>query len=228
MPPSQLNISRNQISYLGVFSSPMLDWIGDFSDPSKALLQAIEPFGYGIDSLNITTATQPVSQQSAQVSFGGQGNYLCKLDRCEANFFNMNSQAQVLVAKVLGAADASLREANPEWGIRSHQFTYSAHGELEAKSAKEMLQQFQIQVPKQGGVSKGTGVIFRWHVPEKDWDTQLTLDESLVVKGGLFLSLMISTEKSLTDFTEVLKDGHVYLTGVLGEMGITLPPEGDA
>lgn len=215
MPTGQLNLSRNQLAYLGLFASPMWDWAEDFVAPGQALLQIFEPFGYGIDALNITTATQQLNQQSAQVFFGAQGNYLCKLDRCEANFFILNFQAQILAAKALGASDTALRETSQEWGIRSHQFTYTAHGELEARSVEETLGQFRIQAPKQGGVSKCTGGIFHWQVAEKGWETQLTLDESILVKGGLFLSLLIRTEKKLTDFTEVLKDGHVYLTVLL-------------
>ena len=120
-----------------------------------------------------------------------------------------------MAAKALGAADTALRETSPERGIRSHQITYTAHGELEARSVEETLGQFRIHAPKQDGVSKCTGVIFHWQVAEKGWETQLTLDESILLKGGLFLSLLIRTEKNLTDFTEVLKDGHVYLTRVL-------------
>ncbi len=227
MAAGRLNIIRNQFAYLGLFASPMVEWFGNFSEPSKALLKAFLPMGYGLDSLHITTATPQASQQSVQVVFGTQGNYLCKLDRCEANFFNLEYQAQIQAAKVLTDAGAALREASPDLLIRSHQFTYIAHGQLEAKSVDEMLGQFHIQAPKQGGASQGTGVIFHWRVPEKSWETQLTLDASMLVKGGLFFSFSLTTEKDLMDFTGVLKAGRVYLAGVLEQTGVVLPVESD-
>ena len=79
--------------------------------------------------------------------------------------------------------------------------SYTAHGELEARSVDETLETVANRAPKEDGVSKCTGVIFHWQVAEKGWETQLTLDESILLKGGLFLSLLIRTEKNLTDFT---------------------------
>lgn len=208
-----------------MFRHPMMEWFGQFHEPSRALLQAFKPHGFGLESLQVMTGAQLVNQQGVQMLFGVQGTYTWRLDRSEAVFWNLNFPAMLHAVKVIRAADEQLRQTSPEWGIESHQFSYSAHGVLETGSVADLLGQFKIPTPTSGGTHAHTAPIFYWKVPEKGWETQLNIDKSQIMSGGLFLSFSLSIRKDRIEFEEVFGQAHEYLTGILQEFGVQLPSE---
>ena len=222
MMPHKLNVRRNQLDYSAFLSSPMLDWLGNRTLPARALVEAFSPLGFGVESLQIVGATQNASQQAVQMLFGGQGNYTCKVDRSEASFWNLETQAMERAAELLGAADASLRKS-PSWHVKSHQFGYSAHSELTTGSLAEVLGQFKILVPKSGGQHIGTGLMFHWKVPKADWETLLTLDRSIAIPNGLFVHFILTVGKDKINFPQLLGSARSYLQSVLADIGLILP-----
>jgi hypothetical protein len=225
MPQFILKEQRNQIGYTGFYRRPMVEWLGKFVEPTKALLEASLPYGFGLDSLQINTGTQFANQQCVQMYFGLQGNYSCKLDRSEAVFWNLNSDGILRAAEILGGTDAVLRKLSPEWELKSHQFIYSTHNILDEKSVAELLGQFKIPAPKSGGNHTRTAPIFYWEVPDKGWQTQLTVDASQVIPGGVFLSLTLLTEKDRVEFQQILEEGRAYVKSILKELNISFPNE---
>jgi len=221
----QLEIKRNEIGYTGSMAYPMLDFLQHLNAPAKALLEAFEPFGFGLESMQLLTASQAVSQQAILFNFGWQGTYTFKLDRVEATFWDLDESALQRSFEVLLAADRSLRKHAQGFQIKRHQLVYSAHGLVQPGHAGEILGSFVTPQPKAGGVSAGTGVIFHWDVPDKKWITQLTLDRSMAFKDGLFLLLSIESSADNMNLPMALVEGRQYLSSILRELGLELAGE---
>lgn len=222
----QLLVRQNQIGYTGSLARPVLDFLQNLSVPAKGLLEAFEPFGFGLESMQLLVSTQAVSQQAILFNFGWQGTYTFKLDRVEATFWNLDEAGLQRSSEVLLAADRSLRKCAHSFQIKRHQLIYSAHGMVQPGYVGEILGSFVTRQPRAGGTSTGAGVIFHWDVPDKKWITQFTLDRSLIFQGGLFLLLNIESEDDSMDFPKVLGDGRKYLASILNEIGLELVGEG--
>lgn len=221
----QLEIKQNQLGYTGFLARPMLDFLQHLNEPAKALLDAFEPFGFGLESMQTLTNVQAVNQQAIVFNFGWQGTYTFKLDRVEATFWNLDDSALQRSSEVLLAADRSLRKHAQDFQVKRHQLVYSAHGLVKPGHVGEILGAFVTPQPKAGGISMGSGVIFHWDVPDKKWITQLTLDRSLVFKEGLFLLLSIEIAADHIDFPTALVEGRQYLLSILREIGLELTNE---
>lgn len=221
----QLEIKQNQIGYTGFLGRPMLDFLQHLDGPAKALLEAFEPFGFGLESMQALAGAQAVSQQGLLFTFGWQGTYTFKLDRVEAVFWNLDESGFKRGAEILMAGDSALRKHAQDFKMKRHQLIYSAHGLVKPGHVGEILGSFMTPQPKAGGVSTGTGVIFHWEVPDKKWITQLTLDRSLVFKEGLFLLLSIESTVDTIDFPMALAEGRQYLSSILREIGLELAGE---
>jgi hypothetical protein len=77
--------------------------------------------------------------------------------------------------------------------------------------------------PKAGGIDKGNGAIFHWEVPDRSWSTQLVLDRSLVISGGLYAMFTLLVLKDMVNYSELLTEGRTYLAALFGELGLDFP-----
>lgn len=221
----QLQVMRNEISYTGSLAQPLLNYLQQMNEPAKALLEAFEPFGFGFESMQALASAQAINQQGLLFTFGWQGTYTFKLDRVEAMFWNLDESGFKRGAEILMAADRTLRKYAQGFQMKRHQFIHSAHGLLQPGQVADVLDPLIKMYPRSGGVSKGTGVIFHWDVPDKHWTTQLTLDRSVFYEDGLFLLLSIECFSDNLDLPAVLIEGRQYLIAVLQEIGVELAGE---
>ena len=69
----------------------------------------------------------------------------------------------------------------------------------------------------------GNGAIYNYAVPGKKWETQLLIDKSQDVAGGLFVSLEIRIHKGEVDYGQMMRDGRKYLADALAELELVIP-----
>jgi len=222
-PIRQLFARRNQINYTGLLHAPVVDWLQNLTVPAQALLEAFGSYGFGVESLQILGAGPAAAQHAVQMLFGFQGSYTVKLDRCEAAFYDLDEKGMVRAVQLLADADQALRRYSKMFKMKSHQITYSVHASIDGGRAIEVLRPFVATVPKTGGSCEGNGFSFRFSLPQKGWQTTLTLEMSQVVVDGLFIYFVIHTGADRLDFPQLLVDGRSYLRGVLQELGFWFP-----
>ncbi len=218
-----LDVQQEQLTYVARFSRPLFEVWGDGKTIVRSLFEAFSQFGVPLSNIRLepgmTNATDPV----VNVNIGSGGNHKFMFDRTETVFAYLTEDSIKSIPSLLEASTRWIRATSPSLKFASHQFVYFNHGHLKNASVEEFLKSVGPKSPKTGGVNKGNGAIFHWEVPDRKWSTQLVLDRSLVIPGGLYTMLTLLVFGDIVNYPELLGEGRAYLGAVLGELGLNFP-----
>jgi len=218
--PHQLLVQQNQLIHTGLFSRPLFELWGEGKTILKGLFDAFSPYGASLADIRVQSPVGGPADQVVTVNIGLKGIHSFKIDRVEFTFFNYTEDFFPSIAKILESSARWIRGAVPSFKFASHQFVYSSHSQLKASTAEEVLKAISRIGLKSGGVDGGTGVIFHWTVPQRNWTTQLVLDHSVVVAGGLFMMFSLTVTADVVDYVSLASDGRSYFNALLDELGL--------
>lgn len=220
--PYQLEIENNQLTHTGSFARPLLDLWGDGKAVLQGLYKAFSPHGAAFAAIRNESASASPPDQVVSVTLGPRSVHRFRLDRTETTVQDFSEEDLRKFPSLLEASSRWIREAVPSFSFSSHLFSYTAHGRLKSGVAGDMLKALGPAAPKAGGSDLGTGVIFHWRGPSPGWQTQLVLDHSVKLSGGLFVlfTLVIATDD--IDYAKLAGEAQEYLYGVLSEIGVEL------
>ncbi len=110
-------------------------------------------------------------------------------DKIEFSFSNFSQAFFETIPKTMGELTAWIIKAVPDFKFASHSFFYFSHSFVEDSTPQEVLKAVNTRELKSAGISVGSGAIFNYTVPSRNWETQLLIDKSRHLAGGLFISL---------------------------------------
>lgn len=217
----QLLVQQNQLVHTGYFSHPLFELWGDGKTILRGLFEAFAPFGTGLPDIRVEPGLVSPADQVVTVNIGLMGLHRFRFDRVESTFFNFSDEAFVKIPGIIEASAKWIRLAVSSFQFGSHQFVYSSHCQVVNSTARDILGSICARSLKPGGLDLGTGVIFHWEVPERNWTTQFVLDRSVVVKDGLYMMFTLVVTGDVSDYASCARDGRSYLEDVLGDLGLS-------
>jgi hypothetical protein len=219
--PFQVEIRHEALNYTGIYVKPALELWGNGGAIIKSLLDNLGPHGTTFQSIQVSNPVPNASDTSvtAQVPQGG-GTVKFGFDKLEFKFANFNSQFFEAIPTFMSNLSAWLHKA-PDFKFASHHFTYFVHGFVKDSTPQEALRGL-VKELKSAGISTGNGAIFNQTVPSKSWETQLLVDKSRHLTGGVFISLELLIKKGEIDYAQVVKEGREYLASALSELNLEI------
>ena len=218
---AKLQIQQAQLVHTAYFAEPVLGLWGEGKGILQSLYNAFHPFGAGLTDIR-AEGINP-GDQVVSVTLGQTGIHRFRFDRLETTFFNFSESEWATFPAILAASLEWVRKASPATKIGRHQFTYTSHSRLEGEAGDACLRRIGPAAPKSGGVGQGSGAIFHWEVPDRQWTTQLLVDKSLVVPDGLFLLFYLTIGVDKVDFFDIAASGEKYFSSILKELNLDLP-----
>ena len=216
----ELVVQQNQLVHTGLFARPLFELWGEGKTILRGLFDALSPYGATLPDMHLQSIQATPADPALTVNIGTKGIVTFRLDRTESTFFNLTEGFLADIPKVIESSARWIRAAVPSFQFKSHQVVYSSHSRVEKSTVEALLGSLGTRSIKSGGIDKGAGVIFHWSVPEKNWTTQLALDRSVVLAGGLYVMFSLLVVGDTEDYGALAKDGRSYLTGLLEELGL--------
>jgi hypothetical protein len=218
--PFQLELRHEALHYTGMYAQPVLELWGNGGTIVKSLLDVLGPYGTTFQQIQATNPVPSASDASvsAQVPQGG-GTVRFGFDKLEFKFANFNRQFFDAIPTIMSNLSAWLHKS-AEFKFASHHFQYFVHGFIKDATPQDALRGL-VKELKSAGISTGNGAIFSQTVPSKSWETQLIVDKSRHITGGLFISLEL-TMKGDIDYAQVVKDGEKYFADALAELNLEI------
>lgn len=144
-------------------------------------------------------------------------------DKIEFSFSNFSQAFFETIPKTMGELTAWIIKAVPDFKFASHSFFYFSHSFVEDSTPQEVLKAVNTRELKSAGISVGSGAIFNYTVPSRNWETQLLIDKSRHLAGGLFISLDVRIHTGEIDYAQLIMDGRKYLADALAELDLVIP-----
>lgn len=220
--PYELLVQQNQLVHNGLFARPLFELWGDGKTILRGLFEALSPFGATLPDMHIQSVQATPADPVVTVNIGVKGTLTFRLDRIESTFFNFTDEFLREIPKIIESSARWIRAAVPSFKFSSHGLIYSSHSQLSKYTIEEVLKSVGTKTLKSGGVDKGTGAIFHWAVPQKNWTTQLVLDRSVVLAGGLYMMFNLLVTADAVEYDSLAKEGRKYLDDLLAELGLVL------
>jgi len=214
-----LTVEREQLVHTAQFSRPVLELWGEGKKIVSGLYNAFSPFGVSLADIRAEGSNPAEQVITVNISSGGVHRF--RFDRLETAFLQFSQETFERIPLILDASLRWIRDYVPEAQVGSHQFVHTSHCQVAGDgSVESILQRIGPSAPKSGGTRKGSGTIFHWDVPEREWQTQLVVDRSLAVSNGLFLMFTLTIGHDKINFVELSGSAREYLFGILNEIGL--------
>lgn len=215
----ELTVQQNQLVHTATFSRPVLELWGEGGAIIDGILRALGPFGVRLADIRNESPSQNPADQIVTATIGLRGIFRFRFDKLESTFFNFVDEDLLQIPKILEAGTSWVQKAVPTATISNHQVVYSSHGTLKGKSVKDFLGFSKVSA-KSGGINNGSGVIFHWLLPEREWETQFLIDRSLLIPDGLFLMFSLSSKKEIQNYSTFASEVQSYLGGIIEEVDL--------
>ena len=221
--PYELDVQHEQLTYTGRYSRPLFELWGDGGKIVGGIYDALQPYRVRLSDIRVepgqTTASDPI------VTAGIAGGGVCRFafDRLELTFSSFSEESLKQIPAIISASTGWIRTTVPTIKFHSHLTVYHAHAKLTGAVVGEFLKTLGQRNLKSAGIDRGSGAIYNYEIPDFGWTTQLVIDSSLLVSGGLYLMLSIATNRDRLDYGALLVQGRSYLSGILQELDLHFP-----
>lgn len=216
----ELLVQQNQLVHTGFFTRPLFELWGEGKTILRGLYEALSPYGAALPDMHLQPVQTTPGDPAISVSIGARGTFTFRLDRTESTFFNFSEELLGDISRIIESSAQWIRVAVPSFEFKSHQAVYSSHSIVEKSTVEAVLASLGAKTLKSGGTDRGTGVIFHWSVPEENWTSQLVLDRSVIVSGGLYLMFSLLIAGDISDYVAFHKKVRSYLGALLTELGL--------
>jgi hypothetical protein len=221
--PFELDLQHESLSYTGHYARPTLELWGNGGVIIKGLLGALGPHGVTLQQIQVSGALPNASETVVTAHVPGVGSVKFGFDKIEFNFAKFSSAFFEAMPSTVNALVAWIAEAVPDFKFASHRFLYFSHSFVKSTTPQEVLRALNVRELKSAGISVGNGAIYNHTVPAKSWETQLLIDKSQYLPGGLFVSLDLAIHTGEVDYGQVLMEGRRYLADALAELNLVIP-----
>lgn len=220
--PYVMDLKQELLNYTARFQRPALNLFGAGERIVRGLYDAFAPFSVPLTSFQLP-ALGNAGETVVTVRLGDVGTSKFSYEKTELIFSNFSEDFFQSIPKILAASTDWLRAADSAFKIASHSFTYFSHSLLKGSNVAEYLTKVHPFNLKSGGVSLGTGAIFNMVDSERNWQTQLMVDRSVSLDGGLFVSLSIITKADKIDYDKMMVEAREYFGALIKEIDLELP-----
>ena len=221
--PFQLDLRHEVLNYTGNYARPALELWGSGGVIIKGLLDALGPHGVTLQQIQVSGTLPNASETIVTAQVPGAGLVKFGFDKIEFSFSNFSQAFFEAIPKTMGELTAWIIKVVPDFKFASHSFSYFSHSFVEDSTPQEVLKAVNARELKSAGISVGSGAIFNYTVPSRNWETQLLVDKSRHLTGGLFISLDVRIHAGEIDYAQLIMDGRKYLADALAELDIVMP-----
>lgn len=220
--PFELDLKHEALNYIGRYARPTLELWGSGGVIIRGLLDALGPHGVTLQHIQVSgSANASETVVTAQVASVGIVKF--GFDKLEFNFANFTQEFFEALPRTMANLVAWVPKAVPEFKFASHSFSYFSHSFVKDATPQEVLKALNVHELKSAGITLGNGAIYNYAVPGKKWQTQLLIDKSQHLTGGLFVSLEVRINEGEIDYGQVMMDGRKYLADALAELELVIP-----
>jgi hypothetical protein len=219
----ELDLKHEALNYTGSYARPTLELWGSGGVIIKGLLDALGPHGVTLQQIQVSGNLPNASETVVTAHVPGVGTVKFGFDKMEFNFANFSQTFFEAMPSTMNGLVAWIAKAVPDFRFASHSFSYFSHSFVKDTTPQEVLKTLNVRELRSAGISVGNGAIYNYTVPSKRWETQLLIDKSRHVAGGLFVSLEVRIHTGEIDYGQAIMDGRKYLADVLAELDLVMP-----
>lgn len=221
--PFELDLQHESLNYTGHYARPTLELWGSGGIIIKGLLGALGSHGVTLQQIQVSGALPNASETVVTAHVPGVGAVKFGFDKIEFNFARFSPAFFEAIPNTANALVAWIVKAVPDFEFASHRFLYFSHSFVKSTTPQEVLKALNVRELKSAGISVGNGAIFNHTLPAKNWETQLLIDKSQHLPGGLFVSLDLTIHTGEIDYGQVMMEGRRYLADALAELNLVIP-----
>jgi hypothetical protein len=221
--PFKLDLRHETLNYTGQYARPTLELWGSGGLMVKGLLDALGPHGVTLQQIVLSGNMPNAAETVVTAHVPNVGVVKFAFDKLEFNFSNFSTAFVEAMPQTMVGLVSWIAKAVPDFKFASHRFSYYSHSFVVESTPQEALKALSVRELKSAGISVGSGAIFHYTIPSKKWETQLLIDKSLYLTGGLFISLDVRLNTGEINYFEMLIDARKYLADILAELGLVLP-----
>lgn len=220
----QLEVRINEVEYLGLLNHPAFSLWDEGKILLAALYNSFRPFNVKLADITIGGDATSPANQDVSVRLGSGASFKFRFDRLEARLANYTESDLVRFPEIVRAGVSGIREAATDITFASHIVNSASHSLISGVSSREFLLSLPSQ-PKFGvGQSMGHGHIFHFAMKDGTWQVQFSIDHSLSVPGGLYVSFLIVISTPDLDYGQIFTDAREVYRQCLAEVGLQLVP----
>jgi hypothetical protein len=214
-----LDIRHESLAYTAKFARPPFSLWGLGGRIVGGIYEALAPYGITLQNIQLSPSAPTPADTLVTVQLG---TTVLKFsyEKIEISFSGFGEEEFRAIPKFLGLATGWLQK---EFPFASHQAFYFCHALLKEGGTDDFLKRISPNPIKSAGIDLGSGTVFYRAVPERSWTTQLTLDKSQHIPGGLFIGLKVAIASGTVNYDSLLTQGAEYLRNALGDLGLALP-----
>jgi hypothetical protein len=221
--PFELDLRHEALNYIGRYARPTLELWGSGGLIVKGLLDALGPQGVTLNQIQLTGNVVNAADTMVTAQIPAVGVVKFGFDKMEINLANFTQAFFEALPQTMNGLVAWLVGAIPDFKFASHSFSYFSHSFVKDATPQQVLQALNVRELKTAGITLGNGAIYNYAVPAKKWETQLLIDKSQHIAGGLFVSLEIRIHEGELDFAQMMMEGRKYLADALAELELVIP-----
>lgn len=204
------------------FKEPLFSLFADFPALCREVYPRLQPFGLQTSGLRLESAGENLGEIHLRCEIPGSATARVWIDRLEV-WSDVFRLSQANHAEFM----AHLLE-----GIASHQPSLQGfdadlrvHGSLDTKTSNEFLETWAGRVPENLGPNLGSGVVFYFGPHAGRSISSVTLDNSALVQGGLFIRTRAVGDAAALGGRELGEIADSYFLNVLHEVGLMTTEE---
>lgn len=221
--PFELDLQHETLRYTGHYASPTLGLWGSGGVIIKGLLDALGQHGVTLQQIQVSGALPNASETVVTAHVPRVGAVKFGFDKIELDFSNFSPAFLEAMPSTLNDLVVWIVKAVPDFKFASHRFFYFSHSLVKNATPQEVLKALNVREVKSAGISVGNGAIYNHTVPSRNWETQLLIDKSQQLAGGLFVSLDLVIRTGEIDYGQVMIEGRRYLAEALAELDLVIP-----
>jgi hypothetical protein len=221
--PFQLDLRHESLTYKGQYSRPPLELWGKGASIIAWFLESLAPYGVTLQHIKFAGQQATLTDWVVLAEVSNFGSVKFSFDKLEFNFINFSQAFFESVPQMMDRLVDGLGRIVENFEFSSHGFVYFCHAFIKDGTVQDAMKALSPPELKGAGISLGNGAIFNHTLPSKSWETQLIIDRSHLVAGGLFISLDVKISSGNINYSQVVMDARQYLGELLQELNLALP-----
>ncbi len=221
--PFELDLQHETLRYTGHYARPTLGLWGSGGVIIKGLLDALGQHGVTLQQIQVSGSLPNASETVVTAHVPRIGTVKFGFDKIKLDFSNFSPAFFEAMPSTITKLVAWIVKAVPDFKFASHRFYYFSHSLVKNATPQEVLKALNVREIKSAGISVGNGAIYNHTVPSRNWETQLLIDKSQQLAGGLYVSLDLVINAGEIDYGQVMVDGRRYLAEALAELDLVIP-----
>jgi len=222
----RFDVSQGQVQIRSEFAEPQFGLFDKAGLFYQGLLDGLGEYGLKLSDMKLEWATNEQSLADYHLrcfllNFGVTLRF--RADRVDM-FFNAGRVSEPEITGIVVAAIRALIEVLPDVSFRGHETEVAIHGIVADTTAADLVATFVRARPEQLGPSVGSGCVFYFGPEGERLSSNLTLDLSVPVAGGLYVRSYVTWDADKILAVDVPIAAASYLARCLGALGLERPP----